>query len=106
MTFYQIVSLSRIRFNQIFIHFGMLGAVMSYGISDKESSRRVPIFFGHSCSYRTFFERTKEYRNLNWFYDQTRKSLAKERFSYLIEGGVSKSAMVTMAVFDNTQQNL
>jgi len=106
MTFYQIVSLSRIRFNQNFIHFGMLGAAMSYGISDKESSRRIPIFFGHACSYRTFFERTKEYRNLNWFYDQTRKSLAKERFSYLIEGGVSKSAMVTMAVFDNTQQNL
>ena len=29
-----------------------------------------------------------------------------ERFSYLVEGGVSKSAMVTMTVFNNTQQNL
>ena len=105
MTFYQLVTLSRVRNNQNFVAWSLIAAAVAYGLADKEACWRIPIFFGHACAYKTLFEKTRSLRNLTWFYDRVRSTLATQRFAYLDRHGSTHEPNVMMAVFDNSQQN-
>ena len=89
MTFYQLVTLSRVRNNQNFVAWTLIAAAVAYGLANKEACRRIPIFFGHACAYKTLFEKTRSLRNLTWFYDRVRSTLATQRFAYLDRHGTT-----------------
>ena len=97
MTFYTIVALARTRFNQNFVPWAMIGAAAAYGQSDKQAGRRVPVFFGHSCSYTSFQTQSKEYRNIPVYYKKVEAALSLEKFSYVDHNGSTFTINVLMS---------
>ena len=79
MTFYTLVAMARTRFNQNFVQWAMIGAAAVYGQSDKQAGRQVPVFFGHSCSYSSFYTQSKEYRNIPAYYKKVETVLLFEK---------------------------
>jgi hypothetical protein len=58
MTFYQLVTLARVRTNnQNFMAWPLISAAVAYDLADKEACRRIPIFFGQPVPTRLFMKR-------------------------------------------------
>ena len=107
-TFYEIISLSRVRKNHLFPFFSCIGAAATYANSTSETSRRISTFFGHICSPTTLTNKCKAFANLDDLFRNIHLSLSTQLVRYRDEASHGEPVVVYffIGVFDNAQKNI
>jgi len=103
--FYCLISLARIRCNRNFSHWATVNAAVHYGLSDKSTCHRIPVYFGLSCTLITMKNNLKEFQDTKKLYRRIRESLVTMKVSFTDQDLVHHEIVIMIGAYDNSQKN-